>query len=762
MRRYLPLCLLVTLFPLFTGCGESPNRPSVVTDTPVNPPKTSARFIQAPWDISLFFNLPGGAVVVDARTAATNGAAAPGDNLTGTFVNSNGFAGTLTGVLTGNLEGGNFDGTLSTITPSGCTAERRFIGPITTQALNWSPGTQVNDCGGTSPLTSGIQAAAAPPTAPPPCTYAVTATGTSVPAAGGTGTVSVTAGTGCNWFATSSAGFVTLSASQGTATGSVQFTVAANSSTTQRTAIVVVAGQSFTITQAGVPAPLCNYALNGASRTFDASGGIGGVDMRVAPGCAWQAQSDAPWLTITSGAGGSGDGAINFAVAPNPELSQRVGRITAQGLLFTVTQNGISCVYSVTPPTTTAFSAEGGSGSASVSTQAVCAWTATASVPWITVTPPAGGTGNGAASFTVAANTEPVARNGAVTVAGREIAITQAAAPCVFTLTPSTTSIPFSGGSATIGVATHAACAWTAAVDSNAQWITIAGGGSGPGPGTVSLRFAANTTAQQRTGAVTVGTSSVTFTQAATTLGTLSGTVRNSVNEQVVADATVTLTPVPQGPALTTTTNAAGVYTFSNVQQGIYNVLIQKAGFDDARNQSPITITAAQTTTFDVTLVPRPVNLVITWTPNPTSVNPSNVTCGLPNVAFCWQSALSLQETSGNTAPVTALTLHFFDVAGAPTFSVAGSGTPFTIQGGATIQNTGTATLQTAAGGGVEFEFAGTDAFGRTFSIRSPRLGLNPFIVIGLNATEGQPAGTAGMPQGSVQPAPARTIRRRQ
>jgi len=303
-------------------------------------------------------------------------------------------------------------------------------------------------------------------------------------------------------------------------------------------------------------------------------------------------------------------------------------------------------------------------------------------------------------------------------------------------------------------------CPWTATVSANAPWITIAGGGSGSGNGTVSLNFAANPTAQQRTGTVTVGTATVTFTQAPTTLGNLTGTVVNSVNGQPVADATVTLTPAPQGPAVTTTTNAAGVYTFSNVQQGTYNVLIQKAGFDDARSPSPITINAAQTTTFNVTLVARPVNLAITWNPNPTFVNPANVTCGLPNVAFCWQSAITIQETSGNSAPVTALTLHFFDPAGAPSFSVPGTGTPFTIQGGTTLQTTGTATLQSAAGGAVEFEFAGTDAFGRTFSIRSPRLGLSPFSVIGL-ASPIEPAGVTGViGTGGVQPA-TRPIRRR-
>ncbi len=173
MRRHFPLFVLAILLAYLSGCGEAPSRPSVITDRPVNPPKTSARYIQVPWDISLFFNIPGGAIVSGATTAATPGAAAEGDNLTGAYTNSNGFGGTLSGVLTGNLESGTFNGSLKTITPSGCTAERQFSGPVTTQTLNWSPGNHLNDCGGTSPLAGQIQVTAAPPSAPPPCTVLV-------------------------------------------------------------------------------------------------------------------------------------------------------------------------------------------------------------------------------------------------------------------------------------------------------------------------------------------------------------------------------------------------------------------------------------------------------------------------------------------------------------------------------------------------------------------------------------------------------------
>ena len=411
----------------------------------MNPPKTSARYIQVPWDISLFFNIPGGAIVSGATTAATPGAAAEGDNLTGTYTNSTGFGGTLTGVLTGNLENGTFTGSLKTITASGCAAERQFSGPLNTNTLNWSPGNHLNDCGGTSPLAGQIQVTAAPPNAPPPCTYSSVASRTSFPAAGGSGTVTVTAGTGCTWFATSSVGFVTVSVAQGTGNGSVQFTVAANGTSEARTATVVVAGQSFTITQAGAPARVCSYVLNGTGQTFGPSGGLGGVDMRAASGCAWQAVSSVPWLTITGGSSGSGDGAISFSVAANPDIAQRVGTITANGNTFTVTQTGVGCVYTVTPPATSAFPAAGGTGSATVATQPGCACPQHRTFRRSPSRRRREAPATAAVSFTVAPTTE-AARSGVLTVAGREITITQAAAVCAFTVTPSQTAFPEAGG----------------------------------------------------------------------------------------------------------------------------------------------------------------------------------------------------------------------------------------------------------------------------------------------------------------------------
>jgi Zn-dependent metalloprotease len=84
------------------------------------------------------------------------------------------------------------------------------------------------------------------------CTFSISPSSASQPAAGGTGSVTVAAGTGCTWSAVSNATFITITAgSSGSGNGTVNYSVAANSGTGSRTGTMTIAGQTFTVTQAG-------------------------------------------------------------------------------------------------------------------------------------------------------------------------------------------------------------------------------------------------------------------------------------------------------------------------------------------------------------------------------------------------------------------------------------------------------------------------------------------------------------------------------
>ncbi len=155
-------------------------------------------------------------------------------------------------------------------------------------------------------------------------------------AAGGSGSVSVTAGAGCAWTAASNASWITLGNFGGTGSGAVGFVVAANPGAA-RTGQILVAGQTFTVNQAAFN---CTYTLSPASINVTAQGGPGSVDVTTQSGCSWSAVSNASWITITAGANGTGNGTFSFSITVSSGASPRTGTVTAGGQTFTVNQDG--------------------------------------------------------------------------------------------------------------------------------------------------------------------------------------------------------------------------------------------------------------------------------------------------------------------------------------------------------------------------------------------------------------------------------------
>jgi hypothetical protein len=71
-------------------------------------------------------------------------------------------------------------------------------------------------------------------------------------AMGGTGSVSVTAANDCTWIADSNVHWITITGgSNGTGNGMVNYSVAANTTSSTRTGTITIGGQTFTVTQSG-------------------------------------------------------------------------------------------------------------------------------------------------------------------------------------------------------------------------------------------------------------------------------------------------------------------------------------------------------------------------------------------------------------------------------------------------------------------------------------------------------------------------------
>ena len=85
------------------------------------------------------------------------------------------------------------------------------------------------------------------------CNFSISLASQNFTACGGTGTVNVTATTGCNWIATGSDSWITItSGSSGVGNGAVSYSVAVNTGPA-RTGTLTIAGQTFTVTQDAGP-----------------------------------------------------------------------------------------------------------------------------------------------------------------------------------------------------------------------------------------------------------------------------------------------------------------------------------------------------------------------------------------------------------------------------------------------------------------------------------------------------------------------------
>jgi RHS repeat-associated protein len=261
----------------------------------------------------------------------------------------------------------------------------------------------------------------------------------------------------------------------------------------------------------------CVPTLNPNSVSVSKDGQTGSFSFSMPSICNWTTTSNATsWLTVTSGASGSGNGTVNYSVAANSG-PQRVGTITVNGQAFTVTQapNPSSCVYSLNITNDT-FPQEGGSRPLSLTAGAGCAWNAVSSdTSWLTASPTSG-VGPATINYSATANSgQQRVGSISITAGGQTFAtltVTQAPnqASCTFALSPSSGLYPVEGGSGSFSVTTGAGCQWNAA--NNDGWIRIDGGSSGIGNGPVSFTVLANN-GGSRTGTINVKGQVFTITQ---------------------------------------------------------------------------------------------------------------------------------------------------------------------------------------------------------------------------------------------------------
>ena len=207
--------------------------------------------------------------------------------------------------------------------------------------------------------------------------------------------------------------------------------------------LVAVGGAStpaapFTVNPPGQP---CTFILSPSSAAFAASGGSAGIQVTASRSdCAWSATTTASFITFSNN-NLTGSGTLNYVVAANTASTSRTGAIAVGTQSFLVTQGGVTCIYTL-PVTSAAFPAAGGTGTASIEAPPGCAWTATSASPFITISPPAAGSGNGSVTFVVAANLSLGGRSDSFTIANQAFSVSEAGTGAALNCTAAVPSVP--------------------------------------------------------------------------------------------------------------------------------------------------------------------------------------------------------------------------------------------------------------------------------------------------------------------------------
>jgi hypothetical protein len=251
-------------------------------------------------------------------------------------------------------------------------------------------------------------------------------------------------------------------------------------------------------------------------------------------GCAWTAESGAPWISVSTGAAapaasanGSGDAPLIVTIAANPAALERKGTLTVGGQTVQVTQAGVACTFSLAPVALTAPAA-GISSNVALATPAECAWSVQSGAPWLSAAPTSG-TGSATLTVTVQGNSETAARNAALTIGNQLLPVAQsgivvAAAPATPPPDPcATLRLLRSGdqissvgltGPLSFDVVADPSCTWQAR--STEGFITVIEGGVGRGNGVVRYLVELNPFLATRTGKILVGATSFAINQTAT------------------------------------------------------------------------------------------------------------------------------------------------------------------------------------------------------------------------------------------------------
>jgi len=250
------------------------------------------------------------------------------------------------------------------------------------------------------------------------------------------GRIQITTPPNCVWSASTLADWINItSTSFGIGDSALSYYVVENISTQPRSSGIIVMDKTFSVTQAGIN---CTYAISPSNNNYSSDSNSGSITITASDNrCQWNASSNTSWVTISSSNNGTGDGSISYSITANTDTQQRIGTLMIAGQIFTLTQAGINCNFTLSP-TSREHSAAAETGIINViASHSNCQWNVVSNVPWFNVTSSNSGTGSGIVSYRVSENFDDQTRTNKLLIAGQTFNLTQNKAAMQISITPS-------------------------------------------------------------------------------------------------------------------------------------------------------------------------------------------------------------------------------------------------------------------------------------------------------------------------------------
>ena len=270
----------------------------------------------------------------------------------------------------------------------------------------------------------------------------------SFSSSGGPGSADVTASS--SWTVTASDSWIVLTTTGGSGNGTIEYSVLANTGTSERTGSITVKSGTVTATQR-ITQSAESARLNVSPTVSDFGCDTGNGSFDVYANYSWTVEKSASWIKLNT-AKGIGNGKVSYSVDENTG-TRRTGTITVKIGSLTATHT----VTQMAPPQLTlnpeaeTFSADAGNGTITVTADSM--WTASKSATWINLSNTEGN-GNGTITYGVLENTGSQRQGWIYVKSGsvqRSFLVTQNRRDSV-TFSEESANVPADGGTGTFTV----------------------------------------------------------------------------------------------------------------------------------------------------------------------------------------------------------------------------------------------------------------------------------------------------------------------